>query len=146
MLVLNHLPESSVESSTLSLLPPERGLLKMTHCYINKGRNRSRLFVRERVELLIELSRRWFGNIARHTFSIAEITFQSSNKHTIHSSSVAYAVIYPTCSWDWQVLQLSCVCLFPTCGTGDLIWQELTQRWPHFTAGHLEVAMEGRKL
>ena len=28
------------------------------HCYTNKGRNRSRLFVRERVELLIEPSGR----------------------------------------------------------------------------------------
>jgi len=27
----------------------------MTHRYINKGQNQSRLFVRERVELLIEL-------------------------------------------------------------------------------------------
>jgi len=30
-------------------------VLRMTHRYINKGRNRSRLFVRERVKLLIEL-------------------------------------------------------------------------------------------
>ena len=120
MLVLNHLPESSFKSSTLSLtkslysqphrpaspstgqqpgwqqpwwsgmhctpswlrghgrncvshnapveyrrpcscyFPPEWGLLRMTHCYINKGRNQSRLFVRERVELFItELSGRW---------------------------------------------------------------------------------------
>jgi len=45
---------------TLQLLfPPERGLLRMTHHYINKGWNRSRLFIRERVELLIELSKRW---------------------------------------------------------------------------------------
>ena len=34
-------------------------LLRMTHRYINKGRNWSRLFVRERVELLIERSGRW---------------------------------------------------------------------------------------
>jgi len=41
---------------TLQLLyPPEQGLLRMTHRYINKGQNRSRMFVRERVELLIEL-------------------------------------------------------------------------------------------
>jgi len=39
--------------------PPESGLLRMTHRYINKGRNQSRLFVRERVELfIIELSGR----------------------------------------------------------------------------------------
>ena len=35
--------------------PPERGLLRMTHHYLNNGQNWSRLFVRERVELLIEL-------------------------------------------------------------------------------------------
>ena len=36
--------------------PPEQVLLRMTHCYINKGQNRSRLFVRDRVELLIRHS------------------------------------------------------------------------------------------
>ena len=47
---------------TLQLLfPPEWGLLRMTHHYINKGRNQSRLFVREGVELLIEL----FGRCER---------------------------------------------------------------------------------
>ena len=34
-------------------------MLRMTYLHINKGQNRSRLFVRERVELLIELSGRW---------------------------------------------------------------------------------------
>jgi len=33
----------------------EQGVLRMIHRYINKGQNQSRLFVRERVELLIEL-------------------------------------------------------------------------------------------
>ena len=48
------------------LFPPERGLLRMTHRYINKGRNPSRLFVRERVELLIEL----FGRCERTNIGI----------------------------------------------------------------------------
>jgi len=43
----------------------------MTHCYINKSRNRSRLFVRERVELLIELfgrcERTIIGNVKVHS-------------------------------------------------------------------------------
>ena len=36
-----------------AILHERAGLLRMTHCYINKGQNQSRLFVRERVELLI---------------------------------------------------------------------------------------------
>jgi len=52
-----------IVSVTMPLLStPEWGLLRKTHRYINKGQNRSRLrsrlFVRERVELLIELSGR----------------------------------------------------------------------------------------
>ena len=38
----------------------------MTHCYINMGLNWSRLFVRERVELLIEL----FGRYERTNIAI----------------------------------------------------------------------------
>ena len=45
----------STKALVSQVFPPERGLLRMIHRYINKGRNWSRLFVRERVELLIEL-------------------------------------------------------------------------------------------
>ena len=63
--VLNHL-----------LFPPEWGLLKMTHHYINQGRNRSRLFVRERVELLIELSERWLRtNIGKRILFLVSSLF-----------------------------------------------------------------------
>ena len=51
------MPPLSIKTLQL-LFSPERGLLRMTHHCINKGQNRSRLFVRERVELLIELSGR----------------------------------------------------------------------------------------
>ena len=52
------MPLLSIKALQL-LFPPEQGLLRMTHRYINKGRTRSRLFVRERVELLIELFGRY---------------------------------------------------------------------------------------
>ena len=45
----------STKAVVNQVFPPEQGLLRMTHRYINKGWNWSRLFVRERVELLIEL-------------------------------------------------------------------------------------------
>ena len=54
-------------------IPPERGLLRITHHYINKGQNWSRLFVRERVELLIEL----LGGVSRQTLADAENVQQS---------------------------------------------------------------------
>ena len=50
-------------------------MLTLTHYYINKGQNQSRLFVRERVGLLTEHSRRWELTLASlplcwHTFSV----------------------------------------------------------------------------
>jgi len=50
----------------------------MTHRYINKGRNRSRLFARERVELLIELfwevlEKKTFGNSGRVKVSTSDL-------------------------------------------------------------------------
>jgi len=53
------MPLLSIEDLAVAIFHQNWGLLRMTHCYINKGRNQSRLFVRERVELfIIELSGR----------------------------------------------------------------------------------------
>jgi len=45
------MPLLSIKDTLQLLFPQERGLLRINHRYINTGRNRSRLFVRERVEL-----------------------------------------------------------------------------------------------
>jgi len=71
-------------------------VLKMTHHYINQGRNRSRLFVRERVELLIELSGRWLrtniGIIAPPTCTLFQIVWVFHNQQhcTLNSAPAHY--------------------------------------------------------
>jgi len=64
---VSHNAPVEYEKTLQLLFPPERGLLRMTHCYIYKGQNRSRLFVRERVELLIEL----FGRCKKHKHGLS---------------------------------------------------------------------------
>ena len=49
------MPLLSTKDLAAVLSTREQGLLRMTHHFINKGQNWSRLFVRKRVELLIEL-------------------------------------------------------------------------------------------
>jgi len=66
----------------------------MTHRYINKGQNRSRLFVRERVELFIELSWEVIENKLWHIVNIANYIDQIHSLLSFKVWSVLNKYVY----------------------------------------------------
>ena len=65
----------------------------MTHHCINKGQNRSRLFVRERVELLIELSGRWLRTNIGYLIWLQTVTVEFWPHHISYYRSVAQILL-----------------------------------------------------